>query len=76
VKLPKIDLRELDKFKEQNFKERLAFQDWYVNWMKTTGNVKWSEAQKSIINRKSRDSGKRSYRSMARTHHARRRPKK
>jgi hypothetical protein len=52
-KLPEINLKELERFKKQNFKERLEFQDWYVNWMKKTGNVKWSSAQKTIINRKS-----------------------
>ncbi|MGI0019148.1 MAG: hypothetical protein ACREAY_01610 [Nitrososphaera sp.] len=52
-KLPEIDLKELDKFKEKNFRERLEFQDMYVEWLKKTGNVKWSSAQKSIMNRKS-----------------------
>jgi hypothetical protein len=40
TKLPNIDLKELDKFKEQNFKERLEFQDKYIEWMKKTGNIK------------------------------------
>ena len=52
-KLPEIDLKELDRFKEKNFRERLEFQDMYVEWLKKTGNAKWSSAQKSIINRKS-----------------------
>lgn len=52
MKLPEIDLKELERLKEQNFKERLEFQDWYVNWMKTAGNAKWSRAQKSIVNQK------------------------
>lgn len=34
MKLPEINLKELERIKEQNFKERLEFQDWYVNWMK------------------------------------------
>jgi hypothetical protein len=53
MKLPEINLKELERIKEQNFKERLEFQDWYVNWMKKSSNVKWSSAQKTIINRKS-----------------------
>jgi hypothetical protein len=53
MRLPEINLKELERLKEQNFKERLEFQDWYVEWLKKTGNIKWSRAQKSIINRKS-----------------------
>ena len=49
-KLHEIDLKELDKFKEKNFRERLEFQDMYVEWLKKTGNVKWSSEQKSLIN--------------------------
>lgn len=52
-KLPDINLKELDKFKERNFRERLEFIDSYVEWMKKTGNIKWSSAQKSIVNKKS-----------------------
>lgn len=51
--LSEIDLDELAKFKEKNFRQRLKSQDMYVEWLKKTGNVKWSSAQKSIINRKS-----------------------
>ncbi|MEP0826214.1 MAG: hypothetical protein HRF40_12080 [Nitrososphaera sp.] len=53
MKLPEIDLDELEKIKEANFRERLEFQDRYVEWMKRKGNIKWSSAQKSIVNRKS-----------------------
>lgn len=54
MRLPEIDLKELERLKEQNFKERLEFQDRYVQWMKKTGNAKWSSAQKkSIVNKKS-----------------------
>lgn len=53
MKLPKIDLKELEKQKKQNFKERLEFQTWYVEWLKKTGNAEWSSQQRSIINRKS-----------------------
>jgi len=67
MKLPEINLKELDRLKEENFKERLEFQDKYVNWMKMTSNAKWSSAQKSIVNRKS---GNRSHRNRSTTHHA------
>jgi hypothetical protein len=49
MKLPYIDLNELDKLKEENFKERLAFIDKYVEWMKKTSNKKWSSQQKKLI---------------------------
>lgn len=34
MKLPKIILKELDKNQEQNKKERLAFLEFYANWIK------------------------------------------
>ena len=49
MKLPHIDLNELDKLKEENFKERLAFIDKYVEWIKKTSNKKWSSQQKKLI---------------------------
>jgi hypothetical protein len=49
-KLPEIDLKELDRFKEKNFRERLEFQDMYIEWLKKTGNARWSTEQKSLIN--------------------------
>ena len=40
MKLPEINLQELEKIKKENFRERLLeFQDRYVNWMKMTGNA-------------------------------------
>jgi len=50
MKLPKIDLEELKKLKEDNFKERLGFIDKYVEWLKKSSNKKWSSEQKDIIN--------------------------
>jgi len=49
MKLPDIDLKELKKKKEQNFKDRLEFIDKYVDWMKKNSNKKWSKAQKTLI---------------------------
>ncbi len=52
MKLPKINLKEIEKAKEENFRERLEFVDRYVDWMKSTNNITWSSAQKSLVNRK------------------------
>ena len=49
MKTPHIDLKELDKLKEDNFKQRLAFIEKYVEWLKKTPNKQWSSQQKKII---------------------------
>lgn len=49
MKIPKIDMEELKKFKEENFKDRLKFIEKYSKWMKKNSNKKWSSAQKKII---------------------------
>lgn len=54
MKLPKINLEEIEKAKEENFRERLEFIDRHVDWMKNTNNITWSSAQKSIVNRNTR----------------------
>jgi hypothetical protein len=51
-RLPRIDLAELKKAKEDNFRERLEFLDKYAEWVKNTDNAKWSSVQKALINRK------------------------
>jgi len=51
MKLPDIDLEELKKSKEKNFKERLEFIDFYANWVKKTPNKVWSKQQKTIIDK-------------------------
>ncbi len=53
MKLPKINIKELERVKEENFQERLKYIDMHVDWMKKTSNITWSSAQKSIINRRS-----------------------
>ncbi len=50
MKFPKIDLKELHEIKEQNFRERLAFIDQYVEYVKKTPNKEWSRQQKNLIN--------------------------
>ena len=48
MKTPNIDLEELKKLKEENFKDRLAFIDKYTEWLKRTPNRKWSMQLKEI----------------------------
>ncbi len=49
MKMPHIDLKELKKLKEENFRQRLEFIDKYVEWLKKTPNKEWSRQQKEII---------------------------
>ena len=49
MKTPNIDLKELDKLKEENFKQRLDFIEKYVEWLKKTPNKKWSSQHKELI---------------------------
>lgn len=49
MKVPEIDLRELERDKKKNFQERLKFIDKYVEWLKKTPNKEWSSQQKKVI---------------------------
>jgi hypothetical protein len=49
MKTPNIDLEELKRIKEENFKDRLKFIDLYVEWLKKTPNKQWSSQQKKLI---------------------------
>jgi len=49
MKIPDIDLEELEKQKKENFRRRLEFIDQYVEWLKKTPNKKWSRQQKKLI---------------------------
>ena len=49
MKTPKIDLQELEKFKKDNFRERLEFIDKYVEWLKKKPNKQWSSEQRNLI---------------------------
>jgi len=49
MKTPKIDLKELEEFKKENFRERLEFIEKYVEWLKKTPNKEWSKQQKELI---------------------------
>jgi hypothetical protein len=44
-----VNLEELNKFKEQNAKERLWFIDYWVNYIKTHSDEEWSEQQNLLI---------------------------
>ena|GEM_PF-1079470 len=72
MRLPEINLEELEKIKRENFRERLEFQDRYVHWMKTTDNTTWSSAQKAMINKKSSTATGRIYRNRSPAHTKRR----
>jgi len=49
MKAPKVDLKELEKIKEENFRDRLKFIDMYSRWIKKNPDKKWSSQQKDII---------------------------
>ena len=51
MKTPKIDLKELRKIKEENFKDRLKFIDLYTEWLKKASNKEWSSQQKYLISK-------------------------
>ena len=47
--LPDFDLKEFEKQKKENFRQRLAFIDFYADWVKKTPNKVWSRQQKELI---------------------------
>ena len=49
MELPEIDLEELKRQKERNFRQRLEFIEFYANWVKSKSNEEWSEQQKRLI---------------------------
>ena len=49
MKLPKIDLKELEEMKKENFKARMEFVGKYAEWLKKTPNKEWSAQQKEIV---------------------------
>ena len=49
MNMPKIDLKELESQKEENFKQRLEFIRKYSKWLKKTSNKKWSKQQKELL---------------------------
>jgi len=44
-----IDLKELEREKQKNAKERLEFIDFWVNYIKTHSDKEWSSQQKVLI---------------------------
>ncbi|MBU2100025.1 hypothetical protein KKG83_08160 [Candidatus Micrarchaeota archaeon] len=51
MKFPKIDLKELEKEKERNRKNRLEFVKLYAEWLKKTPNKIWSKQQNKFLNK-------------------------
>lgn len=43
MKAPEIDLEELKRMKEENFRQRLEFIDMYVEWLKRKGQKDTAE---------------------------------
>jgi hypothetical protein len=44
-----VNIKQLERQKEINFKERLEFIDFWVNYIKTHSDKEWSEQQNIII---------------------------
>jgi hypothetical protein len=51
LKLTKADLKELERDKERNRKQRMEFVNLYADWLKKTPNKKWSKQQNKLISR-------------------------
>jgi hypothetical protein len=49
MKLPVIDLKELEKERKRNFKERLKMIDLYAEWVKKKSNKEWSSEQARML---------------------------
>ena len=49
MNIPEIDLEELKRLKEINFKERLDFIEKYAEWVNKSKNKKGSSEQNSLI---------------------------
>ena len=44
-----VNLKELEKEKEKNFEERLAFVEFWANYVKNNSDEVWSAQQKVLI---------------------------
>ena len=49
IKEIKVDLEQLKKDRVKNFKERLKFIDWWVEYMKKQEDGVWSKQQNVVI---------------------------
>jgi len=49
MRLPNINIKELEKIKEDNFKDRLKFIEKYADWVKNNSIKKWSSEQKNLV---------------------------
>jgi hypothetical protein len=50
MEIPDFNLEELEKQKEENFKDRLEFIKKYAEWVKKTDNSEWSKQQAEVVN--------------------------
>jgi len=50
MKNKKFNLKEIEKERKKNFKERLKFIEYWVNYIKTHSDKEWSSQQNELIN--------------------------
>ncbi len=50
IELPEIDLRQLEEERKRNSEQRMAFIDFYVDWIKRTPDETVSRTYKKFIN--------------------------
>ncbi len=51
MKLPKVDLKQLEKEMGENLRQRREFARKYAEWLKKTPNKVWSAQQNSLLNK-------------------------
>lgn len=51
MKLPNINLEELEKSKEENRRQRMEFIKEYVIWLKKTSNEEWSSQRRNFTDK-------------------------
>ena len=51
MNLPHIDIKELRKIQEENLRDRFAFIEQYVAWLKRTSNKEWSAQRKTLMDK-------------------------
>ena len=49
IKIPDINLKELEEQKNRNLQERMEFIKLYAEWIKKKSNKEWSSQQAKII---------------------------
>lgn len=51
MKLPKVDLKELEKEMKENLRQRREFVRLYAKWLKKTPNKIWSKQQNVLLDK-------------------------